>query len=77
MSRKMTLSGKVAPLEEGKSSLADEMEYLERVKKNKKAKKKTISEARVIAEQAREASELTHVADASTLLGGAWSSRRA
>ena len=69
MSRKMTLSGKVAPLEEGKSSLADEMEYLERVKKNKKAKKKTISEARVIAEQAREASELTHVADSSTLLG--------
>ena len=69
MSRKMTLSGKVAPLEEGKGSLADEMEYLERVKKNKKAKKKTISEARVIAEQAREASELTHVADSSTLLG--------
>ena len=69
LSHRLSTGGKVAPLEQGKNSLSDEVQYFDRMKKNNKNKKKTVGEARVIAEHAREAAALMDVADPDTLLG--------
>jgi hypothetical protein len=40
LSHRLSTGGKVAPLEQGKNSLSDEVQYFDRMKKNNKKKKK-------------------------------------